>query len=148
MAQSDIITGQYVQIQQTPASVGERIGAQVIDWLIQGAVGFTFFYLMTKLDDALSSGVPFPFWLIFLLIIIYCPLCEIFNHGQTIGKHLLKMRVIDQPRCAWLGSSANQYAISLRCAVRIPFANGIQFPFFSNAGELFLTSSTATIRSR
>ena len=49
MAQSDIITGQYVQIQQTPASVGERIGAQIIDWLIQGAVGFTFFYLMTKL---------------------------------------------------------------------------------------------------
>lgn len=94
MAQSDIITGQYVQIQQTPASVGERIGAQVIDWLIQGAVGFTFFYLMTKLDDTLSMGVPFPFWLISLLIIIYCPLCEIFNHGQTIGKHLLKMRVV------------------------------------------------------
>ena len=63
-----------MQIQQTPASVGERIGAQIIDWLIQGAVGFTFFYLMTKLDDALSMGVPFPFWLIFLLIVIYCPL--------------------------------------------------------------------------
>lgn len=95
MAQSDIITGQYVQIQQTPASVGERIGAQLIDWLIQGTVGFTFYHLLFKVDDALSGGIPSPLFIIVALIIVfYCPLCEIFNHGQTIGKHLLKMRVV------------------------------------------------------
>ena len=31
MSEANIITGQYVQISQSPASLGERIMAQVID---------------------------------------------------------------------------------------------------------------------
>ena len=38
MQKSDIITGQYVQISQTPAGIGERMAAQLIDWLLLAAV--------------------------------------------------------------------------------------------------------------
>ena len=97
MASSDIVTGQYVQIQQTPASVGERIGAQLIDWLIQGIFATTLLYLLDEVNDLTgffaNSSQPL-FIIVFLIIICYCPLCEIFNHGQTLGKKALKMRVV------------------------------------------------------
>ncbi|MBR5038475.1 MAG: RDD family protein [Prevotella sp.] len=97
MASSDIVTGQYVQIQQTPASVGERIGAQLIDWLIQGIFAFTLLYLIDEIGDYVgfigNNSRPLLFISV-LIIILYCPLCEIFNHGQTIGKKILKMRVV------------------------------------------------------
>jgi uncharacterized RDD family membrane protein YckC len=129
MAQPGIITGQYVQIQQTPASVGERIGAQLIDWLIQGVFGITFFYLLTKVDDSLSAGVPSPIYIIIALIIVfYCPLCEIFNHGQTIGKHLLKMRVVKKD-----GSSPSLGAYLLRWLLSI-----IDGPTMSGLGVLVM----------
>lgn len=93
MAQSDIITGQYVQIQQTPASVGERIGAQVIDWLIQGIFVTTLLYLLDEAADFIGSSQSL-FLIVILITLCYCPLCEIFNHGQTLGKKALKMRVV------------------------------------------------------
>ena len=34
MAEKSIVTGQYVRIKQTPASVGERMLAQIIDWVV------------------------------------------------------------------------------------------------------------------
>ena len=34
MAESGIITGQYVRIQPTVASIGDRIFGQIIDWIV------------------------------------------------------------------------------------------------------------------
>ena len=34
MAESAIITGQYVRLQPTVASVGDRILAQILDWIV------------------------------------------------------------------------------------------------------------------
>ena len=36
MAQSSIITGQYVELTQTPASVGDRLIAAIIDYVVLG----------------------------------------------------------------------------------------------------------------
>ena len=131
MAQSDIITGQYVQIQQTPASVGERIGAQLIDWLIQGIFATTLFTILTELQDRIGDFLNSfnPFYIIlFLIIILYCPLCEIFNHGQTIGKKLLKMRVVKKD-----GSTPSVSAYLLRWLLFI--ADG---PTLSGLGVLVM----------
>ena len=91
---SDIITGQYVQISQTPAGIGERMAAQLIDWLVQ----FAFLFFGITISSYWPSSFPntdhvFRVILI-VLTLLYCPLCEIFNHGQTLGKLLMKLRVV------------------------------------------------------
>lgn len=95
MAESDIITGQYVQICQTPASIGERIGAQLIDWIVLLGYGYTVTWFISMLPST-AGGATFliELLLVVLPILFYCPLCEQLNHGQTLGKQLLRLRVV------------------------------------------------------
>ena len=88
MAEKSIVTGQYVRIQQTPASVGERMLAQLIDWGLQ--VGYI--VLWNRFGPSLST-LPMII-LVILPAVFYCPLCEMFTGGQTLGKWLVKLRVI------------------------------------------------------
>lgn len=95
MATSDIITGQFVRISQTPASAGDRIIARIIDmgvivlYLISLLVFFEYARFRIPVDMRLT---------VFLFMvspaIFYSFLCETFNHGQTVGKRIMKMRVI------------------------------------------------------
>lgn len=92
MAEKSIVTGQYVRIQQTPASVGERMLAQIIDWAIQTG----YLILCWKIEP--QSGLHLSPLVIILIdvlpVLLYCPLCEMLTGGQTIGKWVMKMRVI------------------------------------------------------
>lgn len=88
MAEKSIVTGQYVRIRQTPASVGERMLAQVIDWVIQAAYFFTWVYIHPDFSELMIILI------VVLPVLFYCPLCEILSGGQTFGKWLIKLRVI------------------------------------------------------
>ena len=88
MAEKSILTGQYVRIRQTPASVGERMLAQVIDWVIQLGYIVLWVYISPHLSTLQAI------LLVVLPVMFYCPLCEIFTGGQTLGKRLVKLRVI------------------------------------------------------
>lgn len=94
MAESTIITGQFVRISQTPASIGERILALVIDYFLIVLYVYSTAALLTEFR------FPWSFSLLFFLCIIYLPvlgypfLCETFNHGQSIGKRLMNIRVV------------------------------------------------------
>ena len=46
MAESTIITGQFVRISQVPASLGERILARIIDYFL------LFIYILAKIGRA------------------------------------------------------------------------------------------------
>ena len=92
MEEKSIVTGQYVRIRQTPASVGERMLAQLIDWVIQFAYLTMWWILTTKMGVEL--GTLAIILLILLPVFFYCPLCEILSGGQTFGKRLVKLRVI------------------------------------------------------
>ena len=94
MADSNILTGQYVRIEQTAASVGDRIVAQLIDWLALFAYEFLVFWLI---DTFVTSEK----WLVIVLIVFvlmpllfYTLACEVLNHGQSIGKMVMKTRVV------------------------------------------------------
>lgn len=94
MADSNILTGQYVRIEQTAASVGDRIVAQLIDWLVLFAYEFLVFWLI---DTFVTSEK----WLVIeLIVFVLMPLlfytlaCEVLNHGQSIGKMVMKTRVV------------------------------------------------------
>lgn len=90
MAQSGIITGQYVRIEQATASVGDRIFAQLIDWVVLLA----YLTLATwALVEADVSGAVVVY-ILFLPLLFYTLLMEIFNRGQSLGKMVMKTRVV------------------------------------------------------
>lgn len=90
MAQSGIVTGQYVRIQQATASVGDRIFAQMIDWAVMLAYMAFSFWILIKID------ADFLLFSIFqMLPLFFYTLCmEVFNRGQSLGKMAMKMRVV------------------------------------------------------
>ena len=92
MAEKSIVTGQYVRLRQTPASVGERMVAQVIDWVVQ--IAYFFLWVLFIRLTGIKFGPTAIITLVALPILFYCPLCEMLSGGQTIGKKLIMLRVI------------------------------------------------------
>ncbi|WP_294311851.1 RDD family protein [Prevotella sp. F0091] len=94
MSEANIITGQYVQISQSPASLGERIIAQIIDafLIVCYLIGSTL--LISEINlSFLSNGFV---WMIgiYLPAFFYSFLMELFNHGQSVGKMVMRIRVV------------------------------------------------------
>ena len=96
MAHSDIITGQYVKLRQTPASVSDRLLAQLIDSVILMFYSATALYFLLEWDDVhVSPYILFSVLLLtYLPVVFYHPLCEWLNHGRSIGKTVMKCRVV------------------------------------------------------
>jgi len=90
MSQSGIVTGQYVRIRQAEASIGDRIFAQLIDWGVMLAYLTFSVWLIVKLD---ADGVV-PFLFVILPPIFYTLSMEVFNQGQSLGKMVMKTRVV------------------------------------------------------
>jgi len=94
----EIQTTQNVNIEYPIASVGERIVASIIDFLIM--IGYfiaIFFLFIWLLDVADGTDLYFPvaYGVIFFLpIFFYHLLCETFLNGQSFGKKIMKMRVV------------------------------------------------------
>jgi len=98
MAQSSIITGQYVELTQTPASVGDRLLAAIIDYAILGAyymaVSFGFSSMIFRLEHVNDVVFITTFVLALCPIIFYYPICEIAARGQSLGKMVMNTRVV------------------------------------------------------
>ena len=91
MTESGIITGQYVRIQPTVASVGDRIFAQIIDWIVLLS------YLVLTIWIGIETNIKSDWYFIItvgLVPLFYTLLCEIFNQGQSIGKMMMKTQVV------------------------------------------------------
>ena len=91
MAESGIITGQYVRIQPTVASIGDRIFGQIIDWIVLLS------YLLLAIWIGVEANIKSDWYLIIavgLVPLFYTLLCEIFNQGQSVGKMLMKTQVV------------------------------------------------------
>ena len=92
-----IITSQYVQIDQTPAGVGERIFARLLDSLILFLYCTGLFYLMNKIGKYVSLYSDYEILLIVVFIlpaIFYSFLWELLNRGRSPGKLAFGMRVV------------------------------------------------------
>ena len=96
MAESTIITGQFVRISQVPASLGERILARIIDYFLLFIYILATSYILGKLNIHAFSGSTFflLFLFIYLPVLCYSLLCEVFNQGQSAGKKLMNIRVV------------------------------------------------------
>ena len=94
MAESTIITGQFVRISQTPASIGERLIALIIDYFLIGLYLYSTITLIAKLHLPSGFNLFFFLFIVYLPILGYSFLCEMFNHGQSFGKRLMNIRVV------------------------------------------------------
>ena len=92
-----IITSQYVQIDQTPAGVGERIFARLLDYLIM----FVYTYGIAKIIDqpvikSITKGEygALFFFILAAPVIFYSLIWELMNRGRSPGKMAFGMRVV------------------------------------------------------
>lgn len=94
MAESTIITGQFVRISQTPASLGERFLALLIDYILIGLYLYSTLALISWFQTSTDFMVTIFLIMIYLPVLLYSFLCETFNHGQSLGKRVMNIRVV------------------------------------------------------
>ncbi len=130
MADLKVHTSQNVLLEYALGNVGQRLVAALLDLLVMALYLFiaNFFlskiigYELFKTDPSILS-----FFLVSLPILLYQPVIEYFWNGQTIGKYLLKLRVVRID-----GTSASLGDFILRWIVRtIDVKLGFIFIFFA-----------------
>lgn len=100
MSELSITTTQNVNINFTTASVGERVLAYLLDVVIimsyYGVVLFLIFSIfdMSDLTESDGASVMAVYGLISLPVVFYALFFENLMEGQTVGKKILKIKVI------------------------------------------------------
>jgi len=98
MVNLQINTTQNVNIQFNAASLGDRILAFILDFLLIAAYLFAVFYLagaMGLLDQKMNQWSKAAIIsLISLPALLYTLLSEFFMEGQTLGKKVMKVKVV------------------------------------------------------
>ena len=92
-------TSQHVDIDYPVAGLGERIAARLIDLGIFLGLYLIFILLLalTGIAGMIKSGsyvLPVVLGLYLACYVFYNLLCEIFMSGQSVGKRLMKIKVI------------------------------------------------------
>ncbi|KGO82043.1 RDD family protein [Flavobacterium beibuense] len=100
MSELSITTTQNVNINFTTASVGERVLAYLLDIVIimsyYGVVLFLIFSIfdMSNFTESDGASVMAVYGLISLPVVFYALFFENLMEGQTVGKKILKIKVI------------------------------------------------------
>lgn len=95
MEKIKITTAQNVELEYNLADLPTRIYATLIDYCVLAGYAILFFWGFDKLPilrGALSS--VFLLFLAFLPMMLYHLLCEVFFNGQTLGKSIMKIKVV------------------------------------------------------
>jgi len=94
MPKLNVETGQNVIIKKELANIGERIGAQLLDYFIMLVYGIVVTLIINAISDV--SGAKLKSLLVLLLapLFFYSLLSEIFMQGQSLGKKALKTKVV------------------------------------------------------
>jgi uncharacterized RDD family membrane protein YckC len=89
-------TAQNVEINYEIASLGDRILAALIDYGVLIAYMLTIgiiVYVLNQLDMQ-DDWLLIPLMILYLVIIFYDLLCEMLMDGQSVGKKVMKIKVI------------------------------------------------------
>ncbi len=92
MSERQIITSQFVRIEQTPAGLGERIFARILDYVIMVVYISGLFYIVN--NQWFNGNWLLLFFLFSIPVIFYSFLWEVFNNGQSPGKKAFGIRVV------------------------------------------------------
>ncbi|QNE40328.1 RDD family protein [Hymenobacter sp. NBH84] len=86
-----IHTTQNVTLEYEIASVGDRILAAFLDYLLYGVWALLWAVLAAQLN--FNPG-PIGIFLLVLPTLVYFPACEVFFNGQSLGKKARHIRVV------------------------------------------------------
>lgn len=128
-----IETTQNVTFERHAATVADRMLATVIDWAVIAV--FWFFmssFLSLSLNELFNDTQLIQKVFLALPIMFYHPVMEYFNKGQSLGKMVVKIKVIQLD-----GSIPTFNAIALRWLMRL-----IDFQLFFIITMLFFSSYT------
>jgi uncharacterized RDD family membrane protein YckC len=90
-----IQTSQNINLEQSVASIGERILAQLIDYLFFAAYGLVVLIIYLIISSLFEVKSVVITGLLMLPILFYDLLCEVFFNGQNVGKRLMKLKVVN-----------------------------------------------------
>lgn len=88
------------ELQELPlASFKARAGAFLIDFLLVSLLSFPIGLLLELHKTPHASNIqvkinPFHDWWSLIVLVLYSGLATYFGHGQTLGKRLLRIRVV------------------------------------------------------
>lgn len=88
-----ILNGQYVSIEQTPASIGLRLGAYGIDYSLLYA--YTYLQVLLSPLYDLTAFTTYIYVVIVLIPVFYHPVSELL-WGGSVGKRIVGIRVVMQ----------------------------------------------------
>jgi len=95
MQKIQIETSQNVTIEYELASIGDRVVAQLLDFLILSGYMIGLVLLMYLLNSAGGFFGGIAFWIIlYLPVFFYDLLLETFLNGQSFGKKIRKIKVV------------------------------------------------------
>jgi uncharacterized RDD family membrane protein YckC len=109
----DIRTTQNVVITYDIAALSDRILALVIDWIILGVSWALLMYITVRITMG-SDAFLVMTYIYFMMFSCYTLFCEVVFNGQTIGKMVLRTRVVSLE-----GKHLSFYDYTLRWAFRI-----------------------------
>ena len=107
-------TPQNVQIEYNIAPLGKRVLAYIIDAIIRIILAYSLFFVSEHLpynDEWMQYGIDSA---IFFIVLMYPLILEILMNGQTVGKLIMKIRVIRMD-----GNRANNFDYFLRWVIGI-----------------------------
>ncbi len=137
-----IQTTQYIDLEQSYASIGERIVAAFIDY----AVYFGIF--LTGVIIAVTVNQPVIILILMIPLSFYALALELMTNGQSIGKRIMKLKIVKTD-----GSSPNFLAYLIRWVFRLidvlPFGSIATLTIIlNNKGQRLgdLAAGTAVVR--
>lgn len=90
-----IVTPEAVPLELRQAGLGSRFCALMIDWLVQGALGFALLVAAIPLAaDNAGVGIALFFVFLFLVLLGYPAAMETLWKGRTLGKAAMGLRVV------------------------------------------------------
>jgi uncharacterized RDD family membrane protein YckC len=90
-----ITTSQNIELEYDLASLGERIAGRIFDTLIIGAYVLLLFYVFSRSKyNSLRTLQVLTIVVSLLPIIFYDLLSELLMNGQSVGKRIMKIKVI------------------------------------------------------
>ncbi len=94
MSKLNVETGQNVIIKKELANIGERIGAQLLDYFIMFVYAMIITLIFKGVSNIMGQKVEALMFIFLAPLFFYSLLSEIFMQGQSLGKKVLKTKVV------------------------------------------------------
>ena len=138
MANVKITTGQYVTIEQRVASVSDRVYAQLLDFMFMSTYSSIIAIVISIISLNSHDTTAVLLLILFSIpLIFYHPIFEFFFNGASLGKKILRIKVVHKDGSSpTLGSYLMRWVMFLVECIMIPGVGLLCILFNKNCQRL------------